>query len=241
MIIYKTTNLINRKYYIGFDSKDRCITDYPGSGLLLKRAINKHGIHNFKKTVLEHVTKDNWGTREVYWISKFDSTNKSIGYNIAVGGAGGDTLSNHPNLDELRKKFSHNKNKGRPMPKAEHSARWIQLDDAEIIRLYTEESLSQTAIGKNFGVSKIKIKSILEKHDIQLRTKIESCSIRKKPSDETRKKMSNAKLGSKNSMYGKNYYDCWVVKYGKTIADEKMLAYKQNMKIIKNKKNEQEN
>ena len=103
MIIYKTTNLINGKIYIG---KDKYNNDkYLGSGKILKQAINKYGIENFIKEVIE-VCKDEktWLEREVYWISYFNSIKE--GYNIALGGNGGDTISNNPNRDEIRKKHS---------------------------------------------------------------------------------------------------------------------------------------
>ena len=41
MVIYKTTNLLNGKYYIGKDEKNN--SDYLGSGKILKLAINKNG------------------------------------------------------------------------------------------------------------------------------------------------------------------------------------------------------
>lgn len=41
MQIYKTTNLINSKIYIGQDSKNNL--SYLGSGKLIKQAINKYG------------------------------------------------------------------------------------------------------------------------------------------------------------------------------------------------------
>ena len=40
MIIYKTTNLINHKIYIGQDSNNN--PNYLGSGHLVKQAINKY-------------------------------------------------------------------------------------------------------------------------------------------------------------------------------------------------------
>ena len=42
MIIYKTTNLINGKFYIGKDSKND--PNYLGSGKILKKAFKKYGI-----------------------------------------------------------------------------------------------------------------------------------------------------------------------------------------------------
>ena len=51
MRIYIVTNLINNKIYIGKESRNR--NNYFGSGLLINRAIEKYGIINFKKEILE--------------------------------------------------------------------------------------------------------------------------------------------------------------------------------------------
>jgi group I intron endonuclease len=104
MVIYKTTNLINNKIYIGQDSKNN--PNYLGSGLLLKKAIKKYGKDNFTKEILEHCySKEELDTQEQYWISKFDSIDLDIGYNIMKGGEGGDTISNHPNRKEICEKM----------------------------------------------------------------------------------------------------------------------------------------
>jgi group I intron endonuclease len=110
MIIYKTTNKLNGKIYVGFDSLNRPIEKYAGSGLLIKKAIEKYGLRNFEKEILEHVSEENWQEREQYWIEKLNA--QENGYNITPGGMGGDTLSNHPELDQIRKKLSE-KNSGR--------------------------------------------------------------------------------------------------------------------------------
>jgi len=87
MVIYKTTNLVNGKIYIGQDSKNN--PDYLGSGKIIKRAIKKHGKDNFTKEIIEScVSKEGLDERERYWIGKLNSTNKTIGYNITDGGEG---------------------------------------------------------------------------------------------------------------------------------------------------------
>ena len=45
MVIYKTTNLINGKIYIGKDSNNN--EHYIGSGVKLLKAIKKYGRSNF--------------------------------------------------------------------------------------------------------------------------------------------------------------------------------------------------
>ena len=41
-----------------------------------------------------------------------------------------------------------------------------------------------------------------------------------------RKKMSNVTKGDKNPMFGRTFYDVWIEKYGREIADEKLKEYK---------------
>lgn len=84
--IYKTINLINGKIYVGQSFKDN--DKYIGSGKLLKKAIRKYGIKNFRKEIIEKCIPDKkvLDEREKYWISYYNSTNKKIGYNIALGG-----------------------------------------------------------------------------------------------------------------------------------------------------------
>ncbi|MFA5745627.1 MAG: NUMOD3 domain-containing DNA-binding protein [Candidatus Paceibacterota bacterium] len=87
MIIYKITNLINNKIYIGQDTKNRPL--YLGSGILIKNAVGKYGKHNFKKEILEYCkTQEELNEKEQYWITHFNSTNLNVGYNIALGGSG---------------------------------------------------------------------------------------------------------------------------------------------------------
>ena len=60
---------------------------YFGSGKLLKRSIKKHGIENFKNEILEYCKDiDELNEKEIFWITKLNSTNLNIGYNITGGG-----------------------------------------------------------------------------------------------------------------------------------------------------------
>lgn len=94
MIVYKTTNLINGKIYIGQDRNNN--PSYLGSGKKLKRAITKYGRENFIKETLETCAfEEELNEREIYWISKFNSQSRKTGYNISAGGKEGDRSIGH--------------------------------------------------------------------------------------------------------------------------------------------------
>ena len=111
--IYKTTNLINNKIYIGqrvYRKKDDNL--YFGSGINLNKSIKKYGRENFVKEIIEICTcKQELNEKEKYWIKFYDSTNRNIGYNISEGGDGG-------NLGELVNKKISSKLKGIKKPKS---------------------------------------------------------------------------------------------------------------------------
>lgn len=89
--IYKTTNLINNKIYIGKKVSKKFANYYKGSGKLIKAAILKYGEENFICELLESCeTNEELNDREKFYIKLYNSRDKSIGYNISSGGDGGD-------------------------------------------------------------------------------------------------------------------------------------------------------
>jgi len=102
MYIYKTTNLINNKIYVGQHYSKR--KNYIGSGTLLKEEIKKYGKENFYCEILEYCDIKDLDKREKYWIKELDSTNREIGYNITEGGSG--VNSEVARLSNFGKKFT---------------------------------------------------------------------------------------------------------------------------------------
>lgn len=79
--------MINNKIYIGQHKKPQFDNKYLGSGYALRNAIQKYGKHNFKCELIECCnTLEELNTKEIYYIKKFKSQNKDIGYNITNGG-----------------------------------------------------------------------------------------------------------------------------------------------------------
>ena len=107
--IYRITNLINGKTYIGQHKYNKLDDDYMGSGTLIKRAIKKHGIENFKKEILYSRIqyKETADDMERFAITKERAIGKAE-YNLADGGTGGDVMTPETKLKmaEIRKKYS---------------------------------------------------------------------------------------------------------------------------------------
>ena len=104
--IYKITNLITDKIYIGQHIGEEFDKKYFGSGKLLKDAIKKYGKKNFKKEILEFCqTEEDLNEREKYWIFQLNSTDKNVGYNISFGGQDG-CFRNLSHTKEERQKIS---------------------------------------------------------------------------------------------------------------------------------------
>lgn len=88
MQVYLTQNKINKKKYIGKDSKSD--PNYLGSGTLILKAIKKYGRNAFEKIIL----KDNIETAEElnywekYYIDFFNAVLDKTYYNILPGGIG---------------------------------------------------------------------------------------------------------------------------------------------------------
>lgn len=83
--IYKVTNLLNGKWYIGSKRGDVDLTYY-GSGKAIKRAINKYGKVNFKLKIL-CLAEDAYDLEELI-LTELDAANDEKSYNLINSGCG---------------------------------------------------------------------------------------------------------------------------------------------------------
>lgn len=151
MFIYKITNQINNKSYIGYNSSDNDTRwgdhkrDYlkeEYSAKLLYRSMNKYGINNFVYERIEVEIKDLsiLKEREIFWIVEYKSFGK-LGYNMTKGGDGG--CGNQSFLDsateeeltEYSKKISKSKKEffADCKKREEWSRRSIELNTAQFM------------------------------------------------------------------------------------------------------------
>lgn len=146
--IYKVTNKINGKIYIGQtiqSVKDRWYRHCGKSGISkaelnthFKRAILKYGKENFTIETIEVCDSTKLNDREKFYISYYNSYIN--GYNSTIGGQGGT----------------------KPFKTSEES-------ETQIISLYNY-GFSLREIGREFNLDKTTVKGILVRHNISIRT-----------------------------------------------------------------------
>lgn len=84
--VYKITNLVNQKYYIGQHITKNLYDSYMGSGIAISSAIKKYGVSSFKKDIL--YVFDNFTDMNNKEIELINSSviKDSQSYNIILGG-----------------------------------------------------------------------------------------------------------------------------------------------------------
>lgn len=173
--IYKITNIINGKLYIGQTRKtieERFKAHIKNARRHVNRylydAMNKYGYDNFVPSLIEECDDILLDEREIYWIQLYNTTDKNIGYNMTSGGGGGDTWTNNPHKAETSKKISEH-NKGRHFFSPEFHKKIVELA-REKNTIKVDENDLKTDI-KNF----MSIEDICKKYNISRRTFYHKC------------------------------------------------------------------
>lgn len=216
-IIYKATNLINGKVYIGqtTNSLEQRVKQHffkKDDGTYFHNALKKYGQDGFKWDIIDQANnEDELSKKEIYWIAYYESfTDKSKGYNSTSGGETSKSIS-----EEVRLKISI-KNKGKVIT-AEHREKLRQAFIGRNVSNETREKISKAVKGEKNGMfgrkytdeekEKISQKSSGRRHTQETKDKISDAHKGKIVSDETKEKLSRAKTGKKLPPFSEQHID----------------------------------
>lgn len=189
MVIYKTTNLLNGKIYIGQDSANRKF--YMGSGNAISNALKKYGKENFKKEILCHCTsKQELDEKEIFYIKLYNSTNRKIGYNISEGGKGALGVK----LTEKRKQIISNANKGKIMSPETRK----KISIAHTGRIFSEKH-KQKISSNHHNVSGKNNPMFGKTHTEKTKKFLKKINLGRKPTAEQIQKMKLKSSGENNA------------------------------------------
>jgi hypothetical protein len=106
--VYKITNKINHKIYIGCHQTADLDDGYMGSGVYIRRAYEKYGIENFEKEILQFYSNAKEMFDAEATIVHKEFIKEDSNYNLAEGGKGGfkgeDCYSSAVRSEKIRQK-----------------------------------------------------------------------------------------------------------------------------------------
>ena len=176
--IYRIRNIINNKSYIGSSIRNihkRCVAHrrllnrQQHVNSYLQNAWDKYGQSSFEFSIIEECSKDMVLIREDFWMDYYDSMNRLKGYNLVEA-------ENHVPSEETRKKMSNS-----------HMGKTLSEE--------TKKRMSEAKIGVKKSEETLKNMSLAhmgEKHSPERLIIDSECHKGIIPSEETRKKMSEA-------------------------------------------------
>lgn len=161
--IYKITNKINGKIYIGKHQTENINDDYLGSGHHIKAAVKKYGRSNFTKEILHVFDNEEQMDKMEILIVNEDFIKRKDVYNISVGGEGGPKFRGKHHTDETKRKLSIISQKPKTYSK-ESKQRLIDAIKNREITNDTRRKLSEKATNRYNSIdSEIKRKDMSEK------------------------------------------------------------------------------
>ena len=180
--IYRTTNLLNEKFYVGMHSTDNLDDGYFGSGKRLGYSVRKYGLENHKFEILEFLpSREELKKREAEVVNAELLTNPQC-MNLKFGGEGG---------------WDHTKNMDLKSRNTKCNQRFVERfeDDKEFREAFI------LAGSKNLESGRIKKKEIHGNNNFWLGQPHKDST-----KNKISKSMSAATKGEANSQFG----TCWI-------------------------------
>src|ERR1035437_5232033 len=196
-LVYKLTNSVNGKIYIGCHMTKNLDDGYMGSGKRLGYAKKKYGIENFKKDILSnHETPEQMLIEEARLVNEEFLGREDV-YNLTLGGKGGWKFHNQD------VKYRHLRIKGAIVANQNESRRLassVRMKNPEFIKKRLEIRRNKTGF-------------------------ITRGMLGKKHSEETKNKMRASHNGKKNSQCGKCWIFSDKDKISKSILLEELELF----------------
>lgn len=197
-LIYKITNKLNGKIYIGQHQTDNLDDGYMGSGVAINRAIKKYGIENFSKEVLFDVEDAELMDFIEELIVDEEFVTRPDTYNLKTGGEKHCRYS-----EEARRRISESL-KGKHLSE-EHKKKISESELGRVVSEETRKKISEANKGKY--------------HSEEAKRKMSEANKGKHLSEETKRKMSESRKGKPHlSEEGKRKLS--EINKGKIISEE---------------------
>jgi hypothetical protein len=193
--IYQITNLVNNKIYVGVHKTSDLNDGYMGSGKVIKDAILKYGINNFKKDILEFFEDSGAMYAREKEIVTDEFLLREDTYNLRRGGNGGFDYINSDKFDN-------------PTHTTEHAI----MMTIRRFEIYSKEhrrnwSVKGGMASKNSGVGI---------HDPNIRCDWSGRNHNK----DTIEKMKTSHIGKHDGRKNSQYGTCWI--YHELIGNKKI-------------------
>lgn len=206
--IYKITNTINDKCYIGQSANllnrihkhIKTLTNVTNANEHLQNAYNKYGTGNFTIEIIEECTEEELDEREIYWIEFYNSCDKNFGYNKTPGGKGGNGYFEV--LEQKEKNEILNKLSKAKIGELNPLYGLHCYTDGYVIKYINTSEIEQYELNgwrpgvPDFVREKERIANIGERNGFY----------GKHHSEETKQRLSETRSGEKNWNYGKVLY-----------------------------------
>ncbi|UYM28897.1 homing endonuclease [Serratia phage vB_SspM_LC53] len=166
--VYKTTNLINGKIYIGVHKQTRSKDWYIGSGKAFKSALKKYGRESFSKEVLFEYSNPKEAYDKEAELVNSDFVSDPDTYNLVPGGIGGpgkklsdshikiiiETKTGIPRTQEAKDKMSRkipSPNKGKILSPSHKDA----LSKAKLKKILVDDIIysSSSEVAEEYGIA----------------------------------------------------------------------------------------
>ena len=190
-IIYKITNKVNGKSYIGqtrytieFRWKQH---QHKKDDTYFHNAIHKYGIENFSIEILEECNIEDLNSREIFYIAKYNTFNN--GYNLTIGGDGNRRLLLDDSYNEIKELYlsGFSSNKIATLYKVDKASiikilrslgvkirsNKLNINHQEFLELVQDyqSGYSLKELSKRYDCSSIGLKEYLVKRGVDLRNK----------------------------------------------------------------------